>query len=42
MLENLMNEATNKRIRAAPLLQKGKTPAEIALVVDVARQPVYT
>lgn len=42
MLKNRMDEATKKRIRAARLLQRGKTPREIALAVDVARQTVYT
>ena len=37
-----MGEATKKRVRAGWLLQKGKTPAEIALDVGVARQTVYT
>jgi hypothetical protein len=37
-----MDEATRKRVRAARLLQKGKTPAEIAREVGVARQTVYT
>jgi transposase len=42
MATNRLDEATRKRIRAARLLQKGKTPAEIALAVGVARQTVYT
>lgn len=42
MLNNRMDEATKKRVRAARLLQKGKTPPEIALAVGVARQTVYT
>ena len=42
MVKKRMDEATKKRIRAARLLQKGKTPAEIALDVGVARQTVYT
>jgi len=42
MVKKRMDEATMKRIRAARLLQKGKTPAEIALKVGVARQTVYT
>ena len=37
-----MDEATKKRVQAGRLLQKGKTPAEIALAVNVARQTVYT
>ena len=42
MVKKWMDEATKKRIRAARLLQKGTTPAEIALDVGVARQTVYT
>jgi transposase len=42
MVKKRMDEATNKRVRAGRLLQKGKTPAEIALDVGVARQTVYT
>lgn len=42
MVKKRMDEATKKRIRAARLLQKGNTPAEIALDVGVARQTVYT
>jgi transposase len=42
MVKKRMDEATKKRIRAGRLLQKGNTPAEIALDVGVARQTVYT
>ena len=42
MVKNRMDEATKKRVRAGRLLQKGKTVAEIALDVGVARQTVYT
>lgn len=42
MLKKRMDEATKKRVRAARLLQNGKTPAKIALAVGVARQTVYT
>jgi transposase len=42
MARKAMGEATKKRVRAGRLLQKGKTPAEIALDVGVARQTVYT
>ena len=37
-----MGEATKKRVRAGRLLQNGKTVAEIAIDVSVARQTVYT
>jgi transposase len=42
MAKKAMDEATQKRVRAGRLLQKGRTPAEIALDVGVARQTVYT
>lgn len=42
MAKKAMDEATKKRVRAGRLLQKGKTPAQIALDVGVARQTVYT
>jgi transposase len=42
MVKKRMDEATKKRIRAARLLQRGKTPAQIAREVGVARQTVYT
>ncbi len=41
MVKNRMDEATKKRVRAVRLLQKGKTVAEIAIDVGVARQTVY-
>ena len=41
MARKAMDEATKKRVRAGRLLQKGKTPAEIAVDVGVARQTVY-
>lgn len=37
-----MDEATRKRIRAARLMLAGKTPAEAAQAVGVARQTAYT
>lgn len=37
-----LDEATKKRLRAGRMLLKGATPAEIAPVVGVARQTVYT
>lgn len=42
MAKKAMDEETKKRVRAGRLLQKGMTPAEIALDVGVARQTVYT
>lgn len=42
MAKRAMDEATKKRVRAGRLLQKGKTPAEVAIDVGVARQTVYT
>jgi transposase len=42
MAKKPMDQATKKRIQAGRLLQKGKTPAQIALLVGVARQTVYT
>lgn len=42
MVKKAMDEATKKRVRAGRLLQKGKTPAEVAIDVGVARQTVYT
>jgi transposase len=42
MARQAMDEATKKRFRAGRLLQKGKTPAQVALDVGVARQTVYT
>lgn len=37
-----MDEATRKRVRAGRLLLAGKTPAQAAAAVGVARQTVYT
>jgi len=37
-----MDEATRKRVRAGRLMQAGKTPAEAAKAVGVARQTAYT
>ena len=37
-----MNEATRKRVRAGRLMLAGKTPAEAARAVGVARQTAYT
>ena len=37
-----MSEAANKRLRAGQILQKGKSCAEVAQAVGVARQTVYT
>jgi transposase len=37
-----MDEATRKRVRAGRLLLAGKTPAEAASAVGVARQTAYT
>ncbi len=37
-----MDEATRKRVRAGRLMQAGKTPAEAAKSVGVARQTAYT
>ena len=37
-----MDEATKKRVRAGRMLEKGKSPAEIALDVGTARRTVYT
>ena len=42
MAKKAIDEATKKRVQAGRLLQKGKTPAEIAVAVGVARQTVYT
>lgn len=36
-----MDEAARRRVRAARLLQKGKTPAEVAKQVGAPRQTVY-
>ena len=37
-----MDEATRKRVRAGRLMLAGKTPAEAAKAVGVARQTAYT
>jgi transposase len=37
-----MDEATRKRVRAGRLMLAGKTPAEAAHAVGVARQTAYT
>jgi len=37
-----LSEAQRKRVKAARLLQSGKSPAQVALAVGVARQTVYT
>ena len=37
-----MDEATRKRVRAGRLMLAGKTPAEAAKSVGVARQTAYT
>ncbi len=37
-----MDEAARKRVRAGRLMQAGKTPAEAAKAVGVARQTAYT
>jgi transposase len=42
MVSKKLTEAARKRIRAGRLLLAGKKPAEIAQVVGVARQTVYS
>ena len=37
-----MDEATSKRVRAGRMMLAGKTPAEAAKAVGVARQTAYT
>lgn len=37
-----LSEAAKKRLRAGRMLQRGKSCAEVALAVGVARQTVYT
>lgn len=37
-----LDEVTKRRVRAGRLLQRGKSPAEVAQDVGVARQTVYT
>lgn len=42
MVKKRLDEATKKRLRAGRMLLTGKRPAEVALMVGVARQTVYT
>ena len=42
MTKKRLSEAARKRVRAGQLLQSGKTCAEVAAAVGVARQTVYT
>jgi transposase len=42
MTQRRLSEAAKKRLRAGRLLLRGKGCAEVALVVGVARQTVYT
>lgn len=42
MVQKRLSEAAKKRLRAGRMLQKGKGCAEVARVVGVARQTVYT
>ena len=42
MVQKRLSEAVKMRLRAARMLQAGKGCAEVALVVGVARQTVYT
>lgn len=42
MVQKRLSEATKKRLRAGRMLQKGKGCAEVAALVGVARQTVYT
>jgi transposase len=42
MVKKRLSEAAKKRLRAARMLQKGKSCAQVALAVGVARQTVYT
>ena len=41
MVQKRLSEAVKMRLRAARMLQAGKSCAEVALVVGVARQTVY-
>ncbi len=41
MVQKGLREATKKRLRAGRMLLAGKTPAESAIAVGVARQTVY-
>ena len=42
MLKKRLDEITRKRVCAGRLLKKGKKPADVANVVGVARQTIYT
>ena len=42
MVQKRLSEAAKKRLRAGRMLLAGKTPAESAIAVGVARQTVYT
>lgn len=42
MAKRRLSEAAKKRVRAGRLLRSGKSPAEVAEAVGVARQTVYT
>jgi transposase len=42
MTQNRLSEATRKRLRAGRLLLSGRSCAEVAAAVGVARQTVYT
>lgn len=42
MAQERLSDAAKRRIRAGRMLLSGKRPAEVALVVGVARQTVYT
>lgn len=42
MAQKRLSEATKKRLRAGRMLQTGKSCAQVALAVGVARQTVYT
>lgn len=42
MVQKRLSEAAKKRLRAGRMLLAGKTPAQSAIAVGVARQTVYT
>lgn len=42
MVQKRLSEAAKKRLRAGRMLLGGRTPAEAAIAVGVARQTVYT
>ena len=42
MVKKKLDEAVRRRVRAGRMLLAGKTPAQAALAVGVARQTVYT